>query len=307
MSCRSPRYKLGHLLLDARPASYWLRPSASLDFHSGPLPGEPPDATFQNVCGARVHYVEQGSGSPVVLLHGFASSLDIWCALLPDLAKQHRVIAVDLKGFGWTDRPDGDYSARAQAQLVWTLLDKLGIGEAALVGHSWGASVVLAMALAAPRRATRLAFYNAWAYEAQLTLDYRCSRLLGIGEALFGWYDSSWARGTLALGFHRPGQVTSDMVRRLKWRMDRPGARAAALATLRAMRFAEQERRYRSLEHPSLILWGQHDAISALAFGRQLAADLRAQLLVFPQCGHFPMIEAAEVSTRALQSFLAAP
>ncbi|HME90914.1 MAG TPA: alpha/beta fold hydrolase, partial [Myxococcaceae bacterium] len=131
-------------------------------------------------------------------------------------------------------------------------------------------------------------------------------RTLGVGEALFGWYDSSWARNTLSLGFHRPGQVTSQMISSLKWRMDRPGARAAALATLRAMHFAEQERGYRSLKHPALVLWGQHDAIAAPTFGRQLAADLRGELRVFPQCGHFPMIEAADESTAALRNFLSA-
>jgi len=295
------------LLLAARPQGYWLKPPARLDFHAGPLPDEPSDATFENVCGARVHYVDRGYGPAIVLLHGFASSLEIWRSIIPDLAQTHRVVAVDLKGFGWTDCPEGDYSQRAQAQLVWALLERLGIERAALVGHSWGASVALGMALSASERATHLALYDAWAYEAQLTFVFRWSRMLGVGEALFGWYDSSWARNTLSLGFHRPGQVTSQMISNLKWRMDRPGARAAALATLRAMHFAEQERDYRSLDRPALVLWGQHDAIAAPAFGRQLAADLRGELIIFPQCGHFPMIEAADESTAALRNFLRAP
>ncbi len=300
------RYKNSDLLLDIRPPSaYWKAPRP-LTFHAGPLPGEPADATFESVCGARVHYVDRGFGPPVVLLHGFASSLDIWWQIIPELAREHRVLAVDLKGFGWTDRPKGDYAPVAQAQLVWALLEKRGIEQAALVGHSWGVSVALAMALASPERTTRVALYNAWAYEAQLTFAFRWSRSIGIGEALFEWYDASWARNTLALGFHRPGQVTSDMVKRLKWRMELPGARAAALATLRAMHFVEQESRYRTLNRPALVLWGQHDAIAAPAFGRQLAADLRGELVVFPHCGHFPMIEATEVSTAVLRSFLAA-
>src|SRR5262249_54995805 len=131
-------------------------------------------------------------------------------------------------------------------------------------------------------------------------------RMLGVGEALFGWYDSGWARNTLSLGFHRPGQVTSQMISALKWRMDRPGARAAAFATLPAVHFAGPGRSYPSLEHPALVLWGQHDAIAAPTFGRQLAADLCGELVVFPQCGHFPMIEAAEDSTARLQRFLGA-
>ena len=278
--------------------------NAGLSYHAGPLPGEPVDGNFESVGGARVHYVDRGSGAPVVLLHGFASSLEIWNRLIPMLSRDHRVIAVDLKGFGWSDRPQGDYSPRAQAALVWALLDKRGIDQATLVGHSWGASVALAMALGAGKRTSRLVMYNAWAYEAQMSMSFRWSRSLGIGETLFRLYDSNWARGHLAFGFHKPVHVTPDLVARLKSRMDRPGARAAALATLRAMNFVQQQTRYTSLRMPALILWGQHDSISGPAFGRQLASDLCGELVVFPRCGHFPMIEATEASNATLHRFL---
>jgi pimeloyl-ACP methyl ester carboxylesterase len=115
------------------------------------------EANFATVEGIRLHFVEQGSGSPVVLLHGFASSLDVWNGVIPQLARRHRTVALDLKGFGASDRSAGDYSPRDQATLVWALLDHLGIREAALVGHSWGASVALAMALAAPQRTISIA------------------------------------------------------------------------------------------------------------------------------------------------------
>jgi pimeloyl-ACP methyl ester carboxylesterase len=298
------------VLIEARTQpAYWPTPhwSRSLNFHCGQLPGEPADATFEVVAGARVHYVDRGSGEPVVLLHGFASSLEIWSHLISELAREHRVVAVDLKGFGWTDRPEGDYSPRAQAQLVWALLEKRGIERAALVGHSWGASVALAMALSAPERTTRIGLYDAWAYEAQLSFAFRWSRSIGVGEMLLRLYDSNWARSQLALGFHKPGQLTPDLVKKLKARMDRPGARAAALATLRGMHFVEQQARYTTLRRPALVLWGQDDSIAAPAFGRHLASDLAGELVVFPRCGHFPMIEATEASNAALKSFLRSP
>src|SRR5258708_30094811 len=85
-----------------------------LGFHAGPLPGEPGNATFATVAGTRVHYVDQGMGSAVVLVHGFGSSLEIWGQLIPELAREHRVVAVGFKGFRWTDRPEGGYSPLAQ-------------------------------------------------------------------------------------------------------------------------------------------------------------------------------------------------
>ena len=126
--------------------------------------------------GARVRYVDEGQGPPVVLIHGFASSLDAWATVTPELVKRHRVIALDLKGFGWSDRPEGDYSPRAQATLVVQLLDRLGVKRAAVVAHSWGSSVALALALMAPDRVSRIALYDAWVYEEQLPTTFLWAR-----------------------------------------------------------------------------------------------------------------------------------
>src|SRR5262245_46034142 len=117
-----------------------------LAFHTGAMAGEPEDATFLDVEGTRVRYVDEGEGAPVVLLHGFASSLETWSTVLPELRNQHRLLAMDLRGFGWTDRPNGDYSPDAQARLVLAVMDARGIERAAFVGHSYGASVVLRIA-----------------------------------------------------------------------------------------------------------------------------------------------------------------
>ncbi len=280
--------------------------SSGLGFHAGPLPGEPADATFATVAGTRLHYLDLGTGPAVVLLHGFASSLEVWSQLLPQLAREHRAVALDLKGFGWSDRPQGDYSPRAQAELVWALLDQLEIDQAAIVGHSWGGSVALAMALCAPARTTHIALYDGWVYEEQLSWLFRWARADWIGESLLGFYDESCVRKQLALGFHDPSYVTPERVNTVASRMALPGARTAALATMRAMRFVEQQALYSTLKMPSLVLWGQEDAIASPAFGQRLAADLGAELVMFPRCGHFPMIEAAEASNAALERFLRA-
>ena len=131
-------------------------------FHRGAMPGEPRTARFANIDGVRVRYTDQGHGPVVVLLHGFASSLETWSGVVPHLVDAHRVITLDLKGFGWSDRPEGDYSPQAEAKLVFGLLDHLGVGATAVVAHSWGASVALAMSLAQPKRVTRIALYDAW-------------------------------------------------------------------------------------------------------------------------------------------------
>ena len=276
-----------------------------LAFHRGPMPGEPKGATFASVDGVRLRYRDEGTGPTVILLHGFASSLETWDAVAPSLKKDHRVISVDLKGFGWSDRPSGDYSPAAQAKLVLALMDARGVKEAALVGHSWGASVALSAALQAPERVTRLALYDAWVYEEQLPSFMLWSRARGVGEMLFAVWYGERVDERLALAFYDRRYVTEKLVEDVERALERPGTRAAALAASRDQRFRRLQARYGEVRIPTLLLWGREDGVSPLSVGERLSRDLPdAKLLVYPRCGHFPMIEAADASTRDLSTFL---
>ena len=281
-----------------------------LAFHAGALPDEPKDATFRQVEDVRVRYVDSGGPAEqpaVVLLHGFASSLDAWEPVRPTLEATHRVIALDMKGFGWSSRPEGDYSPAAQAQLVFQLLDELGVKRAAVVGHSWGASVALAMALAQPARVSRLVLYDAWAYEDQLPAFFVWARARGWGEVLFRLFYKERAEDRMTLAFHDEARVTMALVDKVEAGLARPGTVAAALAAVRGQQYADVQARYARVTQPVLLLWGREDRVTPLWVGERLAAQLpRARLRVFGACGHFPMIEARHASTRALSDFLGA-
>jgi pimeloyl-ACP methyl ester carboxylesterase len=240
-----------------------------------------------------------------VLIHGFASSLETWDLLVPELAKSHRVISLDLKGFGWTDRPEGDYSPAAQAKLVLALLDKLGVDRAAFVAHSWGSSVTLALALAAPERVTRIALYDAWVYEEQLPATFLMSRAAGLGEVLFSLFYDQRPDERLALAFYNKDILTEKLAEDVERSLERPGTGAAQLAAVRGQRFAEQQTKYRTIDKPVLLLWGREDVVTTLAFGERLSRDLpKARLVVYPRCGHFPMLEAKSQSNAEVLGFL---
>jgi len=284
--------------------------SGCLSFHRGPMPGEPKNATYAEVEGARVRYVDTGGeGEPVVMIHGFASSLETWDLVRPAVAeKGRRVIAMDLKGFGWTDRPEGDYSPEAQARLVLALLSSRGVDKATVVAHSWGASVALAMAIAAPERVQRLALYDAWVYEAQLPPFFHWARATGVGETLFSLWYTERADERIALAFHDKRLVTEKLVEDVEAALERPGTVAAALAAVRGQRYAQVEARYRALKHKTLLLWGREDLVTPLAYGERLSHDMPgARLVVYPACGHFPMLEAVAASNRDLLAFLEEP
>ncbi len=113
----------------------------------------PPMGKFVEVDGVRLHYVEQGKGEPLVLLHGNGSMIQDFASsgLIETASKTYRVIAFDRPGFGHSERPRGKvWTAEAQAELIEAALRKIGISKATVLGHSWGCSVAVALALRSP-------------------------------------------------------------------------------------------------------------------------------------------------------------
>jgi uncharacterized protein (TIGR04551 family) len=275
-------------------------------FHAEPLPGAPPDATFVDVDGVHVRYREAGSGPAVVLIHGYGASSDSWLGVMPELAAHHRVIAVDLKGFGWTTRPAGDYSPAAQASLVWGVLDQLKVVDVALVGHSWGASVALEMAVARPNHVRRVALYSAYVYDDEVPSFFRWAEKPGLGELLFGLFYKERIEDRAALAYYDERWITQARVDRVEADLARPGSVAAALAVARRHQFgALHAAMARKLARPVLLLWGENDQVTPLRFAHRLVEELGdAELKVYPRCGHIPMVEAHKQSTRDLAAFL---
>jgi pimeloyl-ACP methyl ester carboxylesterase len=112
--------------------------------------------------GVRFHVAESGpaDGEPVVLLHGFPQHWYAWRHVMPHLADTHRVLALDLRGFGWSQAPKHGYSMATMADDVIAVLDGLGIGRAAIVGHDWGGWIGFVAALRHPERVRALASVN---------------------------------------------------------------------------------------------------------------------------------------------------
>jgi len=127
----------------------------------------PPAGSFITVDGVRLHYVERGSGKPVVLLHGNGVTFQDYEAsgVLGLAAQQHRVIAFDRPGFGYSERPRTTvWTPAAQGRLLAKALKELGVGPAVIVGHSWGTMVALAMALDEPAAVSGLVLLSGYYY-----------------------------------------------------------------------------------------------------------------------------------------------
>ena len=261
-----------------------------------------------------MRFVDSGAaaaGQPprpaVVLIHGFGAALEEWAPVIPTLVEAgYRVVALDLRGHGWSDRPDGDYSIPGQSQLVLALADRLGLTTFDLVGHSWGSAVSLDVALRAPERVTRIALFNGMFFEAQQPVVFSWARVPGLGELVYGVFYPERMDEKMAFSFYDPDRhATEDLVERLDALMDRPGTLAASLAGVRAMDYAPLEARLRDVRQPVLLLWGREDEVTPLEWGERLLHALpRARLEVLPRCGHIPMLEARALSNGHLLAFL---
>jgi pimeloyl-ACP methyl ester carboxylesterase len=255
----------------------------------------------------RIFVLDRGSGPTLLLIHGYGSAHDSWLPLVADLARDHRVLAVDLPGFGRSDKYAGDYSPTTLAGKLLQLLEQKGVREVDLLAHSWGSSIALAMALEQPRRVRSLTLIGAWVYEEQIPPFFVWSRAPGVGEALFALFYRERVDDRMALAFVDPEPFTHpDVMDQVRKSLGRPGAVAAALAAARGQRFGELERRYRTVAQPVLLLWGAQDRVSRLRIGQRLVGELpNARLTVIERCGHIPMLEQPRQVLRAVREFLA--
>lgn len=292
-----------------------LRPVASL--RSGP--DLPPAARLLPTSAGEVYLELWGpeGGRPVVLIHGFGASLYSWRKVAPELgAAGFRVLALDLPGFGYSERPAAAaaYTPEAQAALVAEVLDllaaDLGPGPVDAVGHSFGGGVALALAATRPERVRSLVLTDSTlptfsrARRADLPfyrpLVYLLIRTVGLRRA--------FVRAALERSFHDDSRVTRDLVDAYRSRLllrGPAGAYRSLTAPIPRSRLAID---LTEIRPPALVVWGEEDALIPVRAGRGAAERLpEARFVGLPACGHLPMEECPEAWLDAALEFLGVP
>ena len=265
---------------------------------------------FADIDGVRIHYQEKGTGIPLVLIHGFTSSTYSWKDVFGPLSKDFRVIAVDLKGFGFSGKPDGDYSRPAQAVLVSHLLDYLKIEKAWLCGNSMGGEVSLNVALHNPERVAGLILIDSAGVKVNgggsLAPGYISIPLVGRVLMALALTSDKLVREGLEKSYYDDSKINADRVaayyRPLK-------TRGGQLGALRARTQADKfpiEQDLVKINAPALIIWGAEDALIPLEAGRKMNSLIKgSKLTIIEKCGHVPQEEMPERTVDEIEKFIA--
>ena len=267
---------------------------------------------YTTVLGVEIFHEEAGAGRPLVLLHGLNDSHRSWRAVVPELARTHRVLVPDLPGCGLSSRPDASYSLDWQAHVMSAWLEARGLDDVDVVGHSYGGGVAQYMLLLRPQRIRRLALVAAGGLGREVSLELRLASFSTLVE-LFGqpFMAPVAASALRAVG----GVVSADEARWMSEVNRRPGtARAFARTVADVIDWRGQTRHFldRASEiekfPPVALFWGGRDRVIPHNQALSTLEVLRgAMLTTFADCGHFPHQQKPAEFAAALLSFVDAP
>jgi len=268
---------------------------------------------FVDVAGLRLHVRDSGAPADrpdapaVVLLHGFGSSLHTWEPWAQALAGTHRVIRYDLPGAGLTGAdPTGDYSDERGMQVLLALMDRLGIARASVVGHSMGGRLAFRFAAAHPGRVDKLVLVAPDGF-ASPGFEYdKAPEVPALARLMRHALPKALLRMSLEPAYADTRLMTDDTVTRYHDMMLAPGVRDALLTRMGQMVLREPTAVLKTIGAPTLLLWGDQDAMIPVANAQDYLRVLPdARLVTLPGVGHLPHEEAPAASLPAVQAFLA--
>lgn len=270
---------------------------------------ELPAGRLLEIGGQQVSVERAGEGPPLVLLHGFGESTLSYAAVLPELAKRFAVVAIDLNGFGYTERPRdrASYTLAGQASLVLGVLDRLELDRVRLAGHSYGGGLALYLAAQRPERIDRLLLIDN-------TLPLYASQRR---NPLFRWrWVARMAAHTFALSdrviesgleqaYFDDSKVTPALVRGYAERLRIEGVTDAFHGLVGPSAEPPFRIDLAAIRTPALVIWGAEDELIDAEAARERSGELpNSSFVSLPACGHTPMEECPEAFLAAALPFL---
>lgn len=264
---------------------------------------------YLDVAGLRLHVRDGGprAAPVVILMHGFGASLHTWEPWAQALAADHRVIRFDLPGFGLSGAdPTGDYGdARATAVLTG-LMDRLGVARASLIGNSIGGKLAWQFAAQNPERVDKLVLVSPDGFASPGFAYGKKTEVPAMVRLMRYALPTAMVRQSLAPAYGDPSVLTDAVVTRYRDLMLAPGIRDAMIARMGQVMLEDPRSLLRQVRAPTLLLWGEKDAMIPLANAADyLKALPDGRLVSLPGLGHVPQEEAPARSLEPVGQFLA--
>ena len=268
------------------------------------------DATIR---GRRIRYTDIGSGPGVILIHGQGGCWQWWLRVMPQMATQARIIALDLAGFGESEPIAGSEDVMHEhVATVVDLLDHLGLAKAIIVGHSMGGLVSLRVACDYPERVSGLVLADAGGANLSPGRLQGILAVLRLFHAVFSIpvvprvvARTRWLRAVMfSTGVHHWRTFSVHLAMEILPRMAAPGF----MQSLKAAAIAVNQVRPEDVMSPSLVVWGTRDRILPVSTGHSLASQIPdARLVLLDAVGHCPMVEASGQFAELLADFARDP
>ncbi|MBP6762040.1 MAG: alpha/beta fold hydrolase [Thauera sp.] len=273
-------------------------------------PDNPEIARSVQAAGITTNYHDVGDGFPALFIHGSGPGVSAWAnwrLVMPALSERLRVIAPDMAGFGFSERPAGiRYDLDTWVAQAIGLLDALGLEQADVVGNSFGGALALAMAIRHPQRVRRLVLMGSVGVPFDITEGL---------DAVWGYTPSFENMRRIMDYFAWDRSLVNDELAELRYRASiRPGFQESFGAMFPAPRqrwvdaLASREEHIRALPHETLIVHGRDDRVIPLLTSLKLVEWIdRSQLHVYGRCGHWTQIEHAARFAKLVGDFLTEP
>lgn len=272
------------------------------------------ESKYITLSGYKHRYVDEGSGSTVIfLVHGFSSSLDIFYRVIPLFTKQYRVLALDLLGFGKSEKPtDIRYSLNLYATLMKEFLEKTTHPSDSIhgVGHSMGAKYLVAMSVYYPNTFKKLVLSNSDGFLYLPPFLMMASSFL-LKPILYKLVSKpSFVKKTMQSVYYDPKHITEEHLNQNLEMVKNKDHFNAMMSLNRDFKHLDLKRtkvraRLKEMKTPTLIIWGANDRFIPVKYAQVVHKEIpNSRLHLIPECGHVPMVEKPNEFVQVIENFI---
>jgi len=262
---------------------------------------------FISIDGLEVHFKDEGTGFPIVLIHGTSASLHTWDAWTKKLIENYRVIRMDLPAFGLTGaNKNNTYDLESYNQFLESFMEKVGVSEFALAGNSLGGSIAWHYASNHQKQVKQLVLVDPGGFPSNKgkPFVFKLAEMPIVNQLLKHITPKSFIRNNLEQVYYDDSKITSELVERYHQMILREGSRDAFIERSK-IAFKDETALLKKINTPTLILWGENDIWIPVENGLKFDAKLsNSRLVVMKETGHVPMEERPEESLAHLLDFL---